>query len=77
MKHRAKFREEEKSEQNHGQEVRAEPVVRDFGSMEELLRYDREGVEVPERLEERIRAMAGANSGRSWWRRIMLMGRRR
>ncbi len=77
MKHRAKFREEEESEQNHGQEVRAEPVVRDFDSVEELLRYDREGVEVPERLEERVREMAGGDFPRSWWRRILRMGRRR
>lgn len=71
MKHRSKFREEENHEQTNEQRKQSEQTVRDFASVEELLRHDAGQTALPETLEHRLRESVAGETPKPWWKRFL------
>jgi hypothetical protein len=65
----SKEHEQQAAEQQAGQ-----TAAKEFGTVEELLKYDAQQTEVPpkvaERLEESVRKEPAGPAPRSWWRRF-------
>lgn len=69
MKHQKKF---ESQEQQQASEVQSRQTsAREFGSVEELLRYDAKQTEVPAAVAQRLgrSLQKEPRPARSWWRR--------
>lgn len=75
MKHEfSKFREQEteQAEGKIGEQEKTNPAAREFGNVEELLRYDAEQNPVPPEVAERVNESIARETppDRSWWQRI-------
>lgn len=69
MKHKEKF---ESQEQQQASEVQSQQTtIREFTSVEELLRYDAQQTSVPPAIAERLNQSLQnqPQPARSWWRR--------
>lgn len=71
MNQRSKFREEENHDQNNEQHQRSWQTVRDFSSVEELLRHDAGQTALPDNLEHRLRQSVAGEAPRPWWKRFL------
>ncbi len=68
--------EQRQQEQTEAQQKTVQQTVLEFGSAEELLRYDREQVTPPTRLAKRLSDSIAreCRSARSWWKRLWSRG---
>lgn len=71
MHHKSNFREEENHDQIREQRNESEQTVKDFASVEEVLRYDAEQTAVPGELRERVRQSVAQEAKRPWWSRFL------
>ena len=71
MKHKKKFSPQEQQISETQSQSRIEGSVREFSSVEELLRYDAKQTGVPPAIAERLGRSLQNESypPRSWWRR--------
>ena len=76
MKSQSKLnsQEQKKQEQHAAEQHAAQTTAKEFGSVEELLRYDAQQTVVPpgiaKRLQESLRENPAPPPPRSWWRRF-------
>lgn len=70
MNHKSKFREEENYDQTHEVQNQTGQTVKDFASVEELLRHDAATTLVPAELRERVCESVARGSKSPWWNRF-------
>jgi hypothetical protein len=72
MKHQSKLNSEQQQRQQAAEHQAQSKPALEFGSAEELLRYDAAHTEMPGGIEQRLQASAAPlpRPGRPWWKRL-------
>jgi hypothetical protein len=73
MKHQSKHKSHEQSQEALSQTQSHQTSAREFATVEEALRDDREGITVPPAVEQRLSKSIEnlPQPGRPWWKRLL------